>query len=61
MEDPVILPSSKQTVDRGVIIRHLLTQQTDPFNRSPLTEDMLVPDDALRQQIAHWKTENNIR
>jgi len=42
MEDPVILPSSN-IMDRSVIIRHLLNASTDPFNRQPLTEDMLRP------------------
>jgi ubiquitin conjugation factor E4 A len=33
MKDPVILPSSKVTVDRSTISRHLLSDQSDPFNR----------------------------
>ena len=41
MDDPVILPSGK-VVDRCYIVRHLLNQLTDPFNRQRLTEDMLV-------------------
>ncbi|KAH9413760.1 Ubiquitin conjugation factor E4 B [Dermatophagoides pteronyssinus] len=54
MDDPVILPSGN-IMDRSVIIRHLLNASTDPFNRQPLTEDMLVPDDKLRQEIKEWK------
>jgi len=42
MDDPVILPSGT-VMDRPVIIRHLLNASTDPFNRQPLTEDMLIP------------------
>jgi len=57
MEDPVRLPSSGQTLDRSVILRHLLISSTDPFDRQPLTEDMLTPDDELRQRIADWKRE----
>lgn len=33
MIDPVILPSSHVIVDRTTIARHLLSDQTDPFNR----------------------------
>lgn len=33
MLDPVILPSSKVTVDRATISRHLLSDQSDMFNR----------------------------
>lgn len=42
MDEPVLLPSGK-VMDRPVIIRHLLNSSTDPFNRQPLTEDMLLP------------------
>ncbi|KAJ6371279.1 hypothetical protein OIU77_001728 [Salix suchowensis] len=51
MKDPVILPSSKITVDRPVIQRHLLSNNTDPFNRSHLTADMLVPNTELKARI----------
>ncbi|GJN12753.1 hypothetical protein PR202_ga31060 [Eleusine coracana subsp. coracana] len=51
MKDPVILPSSKVTIDRPVIIRHLLSDSTDPFNRSHLTQDMLIPNTELKAQI----------
>ena len=37
MRDPVRLPSSKAVVDRSTIKAHLLSDVTDPFNRSPLT------------------------
>ncbi|KAM0860401.1 hypothetical protein ACQ4PT_046586 [Festuca glaucescens] len=51
MEDPVILPSSRVTIDRPVIVRHLLSDSTDPFNRSHLTQDMLLPDTDLKLRI----------
>ncbi|XP_044734743.1 ubiquitin conjugation factor E4 A [Chrysoperla carnea] len=54
MTDPVILPSSKQTVDRNTISRHLLSDQTDPFNRSPLTMDQVIPNTDLATQIQEW-------
>ncbi|XP_067010286.2 ubiquitin conjugation factor E4 A [Anabrus simplex] len=54
MYDPVILPSSRKTVDRSTIARHLLSDQTDPFNRSPLTMDMVKPNEDLREQIQNW-------
>ena len=43
MEDPVILPESKVTVDRGTITSHLLSDANDPFNRRPLTIDQVIP------------------
>ena len=43
MTDPVRLPTSGVVVDRPVIQRHLLSDQTDPFNRAYLTADMLEP------------------
>ncbi|KAK3146922.1 hypothetical protein QOZ80_3BG0275040 [Eleusine coracana subsp. coracana] len=54
MKDPVILPSSKVTIDRPVIIRHLLSDSTDPFNRSHLTQDMLIPNTELKAQIEEF-------
>ncbi|XP_043227307.1 ubiquitin conjugation factor E4 B-like [Amphibalanus amphitrite] len=54
MEDPVVLPSGK-VMDRPVITRHLLNSSTDPFNRQPLTEDMLVDATELKHRIQEWK------
>ncbi|XP_066259795.1 ubiquitin conjugation factor E4 B [Euwallacea similis] len=56
MTDPVLLPSG-QIMDRSVIMRHLLNSNTDPFNRQPLTEDMLLPVDDLKERIRIWKSE----
>ncbi|CAG9818490.1 unnamed protein product [Phaedon cochleariae] len=57
MSDPVILPSSKQTVDRSTIARHLLSDQTDPFNRSPLSMDQVMPNTELAEEIRRWLQE----
>lgn len=57
MTDPVILPSSKISVDRSTIARHLLSDQSDPFNRSPLTMDQLINDVDLKKKITDWMTE----
>ncbi|KAJ3673125.1 hypothetical protein LUZ60_006499 [Juncus effusus] len=54
MKDPVTLPSSKVTVDRAVIQRHLLSDNTDPFNRSHLTQEMLVPNTELKSRIEEF-------
>lgn len=54
MKDPVRLPTSDNIVDRETIVRHLLTDPKDPFNRKPLTQEMLEPQDSLRQEIAKW-------
>nr|XP_023015163.1 ubiquitin conjugation factor E4 A [Leptinotarsa decemlineata] len=60
MNDPVVLPSSRQTVDRSTIARHLLSDQTDPFNRSPLSLDQVEPNVELAEEIKKWKKENNV-
>jgi len=54
MKDPVILPSSRMSVDRAVIQRHLLSDNTDPFNRSHLTQEMLIPDVELKAKIEEF-------
>lgn len=43
MEDPVILPSSKVTIDRQTIKVHLLSDPKDPFNREPLKLEDVIP------------------
>jgi ubiquitin conjugation factor E4 B len=40
MTDPVTLPSGV-VMERSIILRHLLNSSSDPFNRQPLTDDML--------------------
>jgi len=42
MEDPVLLPTSNTIVDRSTIETHLLSDVVDPFNRQPLTMQMVV-------------------
>jgi len=55
MEDPVRLPSSRMTVDRSSILRHLLDVGMDPFTRTPLTPDQLVDDAELAARITAWR------
>jgi ubiquitin conjugation factor E4 B len=43
MEDPVILPSSKVSIDRATIRSHLLSDPNDPFNRAPLKIEDVIP------------------
>lgn len=55
MEDPVLLPASKTIVDRSTITSHLLSDSTDPFNRSPLTLAQVIPATELKHEIENWK------
>ena len=50
-QNPVILPESKVTMDRDIIARHLMSDATDPFNRSKLTLDMLRTNDELKVRL----------
>eukprot|EP01121_Diplochlamys_sp_Union-15-3_P012023 TRINITY_DN3548_c0_g1_i2.p1 TRINITY_DN3548_c0_g1~~TRINITY_DN3548_c0_g1_i2.p1 ORF type:complete len:283 (+),score=33.58 TRINITY_DN3548_c0_g1_i2:221-1069(+) len=61
MKDPVILPSSKTTIDRSTILRHLLSNETDPFNRSHLTVDMLIPNVELKKRIEEFCNKRGIK
>ncbi|XP_014246421.1 ubiquitin conjugation factor E4 A [Cimex lectularius] len=54
MTDPVTLPSSRINIDRSTIARHLLSDQTDPFNRSPLTMNMVKSNTDLKGRIDKW-------
>mmetsp|Transcript_140655 Transcript_140655/g.244953 ORF Transcript_140655/g.244953 Transcript_140655/m.244953 type:complete len:956 (-) Transcript_140655:1043-3910(-) len=67
LTEPVQLPNSRHWVQRPVIVRHLLNDETDPFNRSPLTindldeynKDPAVMEEAqkLMQEVEKWKQE----
>lgn len=57
MEDPVILPMSKQTIDRSTIRSHLLSDPTDPFNRQPMKIEDVIPNVDLRKQIRDFREE----
>lgn len=57
MEDPVLLPTSSVIVDKSTIRAHLLGDTRDPFNRAPLTMDMVQPATELKAKIAEWKAE----
>ncbi|KAI5778196.1 ubiquitin elongating factor core-domain-containing protein [Geopyxis carbonaria] len=57
MEDPVILPSSRVTIDRQTIKVHLLSDAKDPFNRAPLKIEDVVPDVELKLKIDTWVKE----
>ena len=58
MEDPVILPSSRVSIDRSTIKAHLLSDSTDPFNRVPLKLEDVIDDVELKQK---FKISNNKR
>ncbi|OAL47049.1 ubiquitin conjugation factor E4 [Pyrenochaeta sp. DS3sAY3a] len=55
MEDPVTLPISKQIVDRSTIQSHLLSDPHDPFNRTPLKIEDVIPNAQLQEEILSWK------
>ena len=57
MTDPVILPRSRVTLDRSTIRSHLLSDSHDPFNRTPLTIDQVIPDTELKAKIDAWLVE----
>ena len=69
IEDPVILPKMDIIMDRSVITRHLISEETNPFNREHLTieslneynllEDNLKKTKLLREKILSWKKEVN--
>ena len=63
MEDPVLLPTSGNVMDRKHITRHLLSTPNDPFNRQPLTEEMLKPGTNLQvvYTFFNWAKSTSIR
>ncbi|WAQ85400.1 hypothetical protein PtA15_6A28 [Puccinia triticina] len=57
MREPVILPTSKTTVDLSTIKQHFLSDATDPFNRMPLKIEDVIPDVSLKEKIEVWVKE----
>ncbi|XP_046576120.1 LOW QUALITY PROTEIN: ubiquitin conjugation factor E4 A-like [Haliotis rubra] len=59
MKDPVLLPSSKNIVDKATIARHILRSlnQSDPLNRSPLSLEKVEPLPELKAKIHAWIAE----
>lgn len=57
MEDPVILPISKTSIDRSTVRSHLLSDPHDPFNRTPLKIEDVIPDTDLKAKIEAFKAE----
>lgn len=57
MEEPVILPSSRVTVDLATIKSHLLSDKFDPFNRQLLSIEDVIPNTELKERIQKWKLE----
>ncbi|CDO95577.1 unnamed protein product [Kluyveromyces dobzhanskii CBS 2104] len=55
MKDPVTLPTSKVTIDRSTIKAHLLSDSTDPFNRSPLKLEDVIPNVELKNKILEFR------
>lgn len=43
MSDPVKLPNSGQILDRTTIEKALARSQVDPYDKTPLTADQLIP------------------
>ncbi|KAJ1726876.1 Ubiquitin conjugation factor E4 [Coemansia biformis] len=55
MTNPVRLPTSGNVMDLAAIKGQLLSDPRDPFNRAPLTVDMLEPLPELKREIAEWR------
>ena len=61
MTDPVILPSSRVTLDRSTIQSHLLSDPTDPYNRVPLKIEDVIPNTELLAQVKAFKAEKKAK
>lgn len=69
IEKPVYLPNSDIIMDKEVIARHLITDQHNPFNREPLTIELLEEYNKkneiisklneYKEKLNKWKLDNN--
>jgi ubiquitin conjugation factor E4 B len=60
MDDPVMLPASRQVLDRSCVERLLLSDACDPFNKAPLAMEDVVEQPELRARIDAWKKEHGV-
>jgi ubiquitin conjugation factor E4 B len=60
MVDPVILPTSRTTVDRSTIRSHLLSDPHDPFNRAPLKIEDVVEDTEMKAKITTFRDQKRL-
>ena len=71
IEKPVILPNTDTIMDKGVISRHLLTDNYNPFTRDELTLESLEAFNntpkikekisAFNTKLNKWKKENKVK
>lgn len=69
IETPVLLPETNIFMERYVICRHLLSEETNPFNRDKLSiktldefnalENIKAKIDEFKDKIDYWKKEIN--
>ena len=69
IEEPIMIPGMDLIVEESVIKRHLLTNDENPFNRTPLTTQQLIdynkqPDviekiNEFKKQLNDWKKNYN--
>jgi len=60
MVDPVLLPTSHNIMERKHIMRIILSDDHDPFNRQPLKPADLIPQDDLRKRIHEFARQHSI-
>lgn len=60
MKDPVIAPSG-HSYERETLLAHVARYGTDPLTGEVLQADQVRPNRALRDAIAAWATENDVR
>ena len=50
IKHPIILPESKIIMDKAIIEAHLVENNYDPFNRQPLTYELLTEYNCKEEQ-----------
>ncbi|ELA41779.1 uncharacterized protein VICG_01131 [Vittaforma corneae ATCC 50505] len=55
MENPVLMLTSKITIDRSTFNQIMLNDRIDPFSRLPLDESQIVDNAELREKIEDFK------
>ena len=53
MNDPVMLPASGTILNRSTVEKLLMSKPEDPYNRTPLSIDQVIPRRVWESELMH--------
>ena len=60
MKNPVVMKTSKTTIDMTTFNQIMLNDQLDPFSRQPINETLIFPNEELKKRIEQFLKDRGI-